>query len=290
MRWDVFISYATEDKSVATPLALALRHAGLSVWYDEYELHVGDRLRRSIETGLRNCRFGIVILSPAFFKKHWPQLELDALAQREEGGQKLILPIWHNVTVEEVRKHSPLLADRIAAKWDEGLNSVVADLLKVIANPDDLSFSEIEITLSDTWDRFLDWLHSETEGTMIDSIQEHKYTESTFYCSGKPGHLNYWIRVSGKKHGIPFVRVVDVVTEWLHPLAVELVESESCTPWDTSLFPVKDEFDKEVLINKPLANCRDCIYFVVFAKRKTDKFFDVGEACATRNTNDRIKE
>ena len=133
MNWDVFVSHATEDKeTVAKPLVHALKGAGLSVWYDQFELRLGDRLGRSINNGLSNSKFGIVILSPAFFKKHWPLLELDALAQKEEGGQKVILPVWYNVTVEEVRTNSLLLADRIAAKWEDGLQSVVTAILDVV--------------------------------------------------------------------------------------------------------------------------------------------------------------
>ncbi len=133
MTWDVFISHATEDKNaVADPLAKALSKAGLAVWYDTYELDIGDRLRRSIEQGLSQSRYGIIVLSPDFFKKHWPQLELDGLAQREENGQKVILPIWYNVTAEDVKKFSPLLADRIAATWDNGLDSVVQSIVRVV--------------------------------------------------------------------------------------------------------------------------------------------------------------
>lgn len=131
--WDVFISHATEDKSaVADPLAQALTKAGLSVWYDTYELDIGDRLRRSIEQGLNKSRYGIIVLSPDFFKKHWPQIELDGLAQREENGQKVILPIWYKVTAEDVKEFSPLLADRIAARWDNGIDSVVQSIVRVV--------------------------------------------------------------------------------------------------------------------------------------------------------------
>lgn len=133
MKWDVFISHATEDKkAVVDPLAQALTKAGLSVWYDTYELDIGDRLRRSIDDGLKESRYGIIILSPDFFKKHWPQIELDGLAQREENGQKVILPIWYQVTAEDVKKFSPVLADRIAARWDNGLESVVQSIVRVV--------------------------------------------------------------------------------------------------------------------------------------------------------------
>jgi hypothetical protein len=38
-------------------------------------------------------RFGVVILSPAFFAKEWPNKELDGLVAREDSRGKVILPI-----------------------------------------------------------------------------------------------------------------------------------------------------------------------------------------------------
>ncbi len=136
--WDVFVSYASEDReSVARPLATILCAFGLRVWYDEIELRVGDRLRRRIDEGLARCRFGVVILSESFFEKDYPESELDGLAQRELDGQDLILPVWHDIDAEGVRRHSPRLADRVALKWQDGVELVAAGLLKVIA-PDRL--------------------------------------------------------------------------------------------------------------------------------------------------------
>jgi formylglycine-generating enzyme required for sulfatase activity len=133
MDWDVFISHAWEDKEdIARPLAEALRRKGLRVWYDEFTLTLGDSLRRSIDRGLAQSRYGVVILSPNFFAKEWPQKELDGLAAREVSGEKVVLPIWHNVTVEQVREYSPTLADRVAVSSDRGLEHVVKELLRVI--------------------------------------------------------------------------------------------------------------------------------------------------------------
>ena len=71
--YDVFISHAGEDKAdVVRPLAEALRERGLAVWYDEFELRIGDSLRRKIDQGIRSSRFGVVVLSPSFFGKGWP--------------------------------------------------------------------------------------------------------------------------------------------------------------------------------------------------------------------------
>lgn len=113
--YDAFISHASEDKEkFVKPLAGALTRMNYRVWYDEFELRVGDSLRQSIDKGLVNSRFGIVVLSPAFFDKKWPQYELSGLTAREMDGHKVILPIWHMVDREEVLVYSPTLADKVA--------------------------------------------------------------------------------------------------------------------------------------------------------------------------------
>ena len=95
-------------------MALELQNLGLSVWYDEFELKIGDSLRRSIDKGLLNSRYGIVVLSESFFKRNWTQYELDGFVNREMNGIKVILPIWHKVTKDQVQNFSPTLADKVA--------------------------------------------------------------------------------------------------------------------------------------------------------------------------------
>jgi hypothetical protein len=116
MRADVFISHASEDKpGLVQDLAHTLRELGAEVWFDEFTLQWGDSLLEKVDEGLKDCRYGIIVLSPAFFRKPWPRRELNALATRElVTGEKVMLPIWHEVGAREVFEHSPALADRVA--------------------------------------------------------------------------------------------------------------------------------------------------------------------------------
>ena len=135
-KWDAFISHASEDKDdFVRPLAEGLQERGLSVWFDEFELKVGDSLRECIDRGLSRSRFGIVVLSPHFFKKQWPQNELNGLVTRETGGGKVILPVWHNIDAEAIRTVSPVLADRVATSSSNGLTQVIEVLMQVIGPP-----------------------------------------------------------------------------------------------------------------------------------------------------------
>ena len=137
--WDLFISHASEDKDeVARPLADRFVESGLKVWFDEYTLTVGDSLRRSIDKGLANSQYGLVILSTHFFEKEWTQKELDGLVAREDGSEKRILPIWHNVTRKQVVAFSPPLADKMGVSTSKGMDHVVREILRVV-KPDIIS-------------------------------------------------------------------------------------------------------------------------------------------------------
>jgi hypothetical protein len=135
--YDVFISHATEDKDeIVRPLANALISAGLRVWYDEFELRIGDSLRRKIDRGLAASRFGVVVLSHSFFAKNWPQYELDGLVTKEMTGEQVILPLWHGITKQEVIEQSPSLADKVArSTTDFTIEEIATEIADVILNP-----------------------------------------------------------------------------------------------------------------------------------------------------------
>ena len=129
--YDAFISHASEDKQkFVRPLAEELTELGLKIWYDEFELKVGDSLRGSIDRGLVNSRYGIVVLSKNFFSKNWPQYELDGLTAREIDGRKVILPIWYGISKKDVLRYSPPLADKIAIDSSKKTIAEIAAELK----------------------------------------------------------------------------------------------------------------------------------------------------------------
>lgn len=135
---DVFISHASEDKDeVVRPLAEALREAGLSVWYDEFQLKIGDSLRQSIDAGLAISRFGVVVLSPSFISKGWTNYELDGIVSRSVNGEQVVLPIWHNLTKSAVLDFSPSLADKVARNTSSYTVQEIADEIAAVIRGDD---------------------------------------------------------------------------------------------------------------------------------------------------------
>lgn len=113
--FDVFVSHASEDKeSIVRSLVNELKGQNLTVWFDEFTLRIGDSLRQKIDKGLSRSRVGLVVLSTAFMSKGWTNYELDGIVTRAVSGEQMLLPIWHNVTKEDVIKFSPSLADKVA--------------------------------------------------------------------------------------------------------------------------------------------------------------------------------
>ncbi len=137
--YDVFISHATEDKDeVVRPLANALKNRNLNVWYDEFELKIGDSLRQKIDKGVANSKFGIVILSKNFIKKGWTNYELDGLITRSVSGQQILLPIWHNITKQEVMDYSPSIADKVARNTSVNtIEEIANEIAEIIKGKDD---------------------------------------------------------------------------------------------------------------------------------------------------------
>ena len=140
MKWDFFISHASEDKNdIARPLADMLEELGFSVWLDENQLNVGDSLVDKISQGIANSRYGIIILSKSFFNKKWTKTELNSIFSIEiSSDDNKLLPIWHGINKAIIDEHVPLLSDRLSLNTDDGLIHVAEQLSKVADKQDKL--------------------------------------------------------------------------------------------------------------------------------------------------------
>jgi hypothetical protein len=77
-----------------------------------------------------------VILSPAFLQKQWTIKELEGLFAREiKEGRKIILPVWHDIALEEIVRTFPMLAGKKAVSTAMGLEAVVREISGVFGPP-----------------------------------------------------------------------------------------------------------------------------------------------------------
>lgn len=130
--YDFFISHASEDKEAfVRPLANELIKMGFKVWYDEITLKLGDSLFEGISNGIKKSNFGIVVMSKNFLKKEWTKKELNGLISKEIfTSDKIILPVWLEISAKEVFEFSPILADKVSVsvKANE-IDKVISQIL-----------------------------------------------------------------------------------------------------------------------------------------------------------------
>ena len=131
VKYDVFISHACEDKETfVNELVKELEKRNIKVWYDQNDIKWGDSIRNKIDEGLRNSRFGIIVISKTYLKKYWTNYEFDALLNKESGGGKIVLPIWYEVTKQDVTQYCPTLAGRMALNTMSYTTEEIAEELK----------------------------------------------------------------------------------------------------------------------------------------------------------------
>jgi len=132
-----FLSHDTRDKDeIARPLALRLITMMCPVWYDEYSLKLGSSLRQSIETGLKECKKCVLILTPNFLSNTgWTKTEFNSVFTREILERtNVVIPVWYGVTAREVYEYSPSLADRVAIEWSKGIDEVSRKIYRSVTS------------------------------------------------------------------------------------------------------------------------------------------------------------
>lgn len=168
-KWSTFICHVTADKKgFVTPLGKELQKFGVNVWLDEFILKVGDSLRQKIDEGLSKSRYGVVVFSPSFFQKRWPQAELDGLIAREmEGKRKVILPIRHQIRMSDLVEKVPLLAGKFVLDSSEGVAAIARKLVEVL-RPEALKLDQSQADAQRASDRLLEQLQESGKNPTID--------------------------------------------------------------------------------------------------------------------------
>ena len=137
-KFDLFVSYASEDRDRVETLVAALELEGLRVWWDQSVLTIGDKLSKRIDDGLKNSRYGLVIISNSFIGKGWPENELRKMVERDDQNDETgLLPIRVGLSHEELSQIYPSLKDVFTVELrDVGL--LAKDIHRVVSKTSQL--------------------------------------------------------------------------------------------------------------------------------------------------------
>lgn len=124
----VFLSHNSQDRNFVERLASDLRANGVDVWYDKWEIKVGDSIVSKINDAISSRDYLAVVLTPRSVASRWVQIELNAAVMRELAQRSVyLLPI-----LAEPCQIPPLIADKRYADFTTDYYLGLADLLTVV--------------------------------------------------------------------------------------------------------------------------------------------------------------
>ncbi|MBR0466997.1 MAG: toll/interleukin-1 receptor domain-containing protein [Clostridia bacterium] len=111
--YDVFISHANADKiEYVDKLKQSLDRLKIKVFYDKDTIGWGDNMKNKILEGVQKAEFAIIVISENYFGREWTEKELNEFLNRQNAsGQKIILPIVHNITIKQLQDKYPAIAN-----------------------------------------------------------------------------------------------------------------------------------------------------------------------------------
>jgi len=92
---DIFISYNHRDRDFVERLAHDLKAAGLKVWWDKWEIKVGDSIIQKVSEGIKQSAYLAVVLSPHSVQSPWVQRELGSALMKQLSAERdiTVLPL-----------------------------------------------------------------------------------------------------------------------------------------------------------------------------------------------------
>ena len=129
-KYDVFISYANEDKQTAYSLKHMLSSHGIKVWIDDEHIQLGDSIVRKIEEGIKSSKFLLLCISENFFKSSWCKGEYEPLLAREISTQETsILPVIINHYDEKNFPYFLFAKKTLDIREQNGFESIAKSIL-----------------------------------------------------------------------------------------------------------------------------------------------------------------
>lgn len=123
-----FISYSSHDRGFAQKLAQDLKARNLGVWFDQWEIKVGDSLITKIGKGIRENDFLIVVLSAKSVQSEWVKKELNEAMQKEIREKRVVvLPV-----LLEACELPPFLSDKRHADFSKNYEAALEELVEAI--------------------------------------------------------------------------------------------------------------------------------------------------------------
>jgi hypothetical protein len=123
----VFISHSSADKIFVDHIVADIIKHGIDVWYDKFEIRIGDSIPGKINEGLSESKYFIIVLSKHSVNSKWVQEELNAALVKQIAlkGTFLLPVLIDNCHIP------PLLSHRHCADFRQSYDVGIKELFGV---------------------------------------------------------------------------------------------------------------------------------------------------------------
>jgi hypothetical protein len=137
--YDVFISFADEDKAFATQLYHALHQQGIRAWCSAAEVAPAEGIYTQVREALAQSKYFLLIISE-HYGRPWHELEFDNAAHvRASMGKELIIPVMYGVDYTYVERNplfSLITNLRMVDTYEKPVETVAHEIRQKIAATD----------------------------------------------------------------------------------------------------------------------------------------------------------
>lgn len=172
---EIFLSYAVEDRPVVTAVREGLLSRGLSVWYAKEDIPPGRNLEKTISVAMSKCRFAVAIVSPAYVAGVWTLWEYGVFRDRDARGQRTILQVLLNITIEELT-NTGIMTDKWSIKYEDNTDEIAERIYCEVRNRRTVGFKE--------W--FDEHVHALRIWLMVFSLVGALVFAGLYYCWQRP--------------------------------------------------------------------------------------------------------
>jgi len=122
--FDVFISFAVEDRPIVTAVAEKLSDNQLKVWHSG-KLREGEHIASEIGKVINQSKYAVLILTDEYLQPGWARTEMKHLYNQMAQEKIKLIPVWVNVDLSKIEDTFPLLSSIFAIKNDD--TNVIAE-------------------------------------------------------------------------------------------------------------------------------------------------------------------
>lgn len=141
----IFMSHTSVDKPFVEKLVKDMKKYGIHIWYDKYEIRVGESIFWKIDEGIRDMDYVGIVISKEAWESEWVKKEFSAAWTKQmKLGRTVLLPIFYRECEIPIMLQDTKYAD-FRTDYESGLKELLATF----------GIKNMDVIGEDSWRKFV---------------------------------------------------------------------------------------------------------------------------------------